>query len=96
MKKLAQKFSLPELQSIIVYLQTGDSISTLISGIENPDSTLLNPASRGKFRNMLPRLYALSAEEEQTLRTFATIFTTTNDTEIFTALQPFYADNKTK
>ena len=94
MNKLTQKFTISELQSILTYLQNGDSISTLISEIENPESNLINPASRGKFRNLLPRLRAISAEEEQTLKTFSNLKGV--DADPLIALQPFYTESKSK
>ncbi len=96
MNKLTQKFTISELQSILTYLQNGDSISTLISEIENPESNLINPASRGKFRNLLPRLRAISAEEEQTLKTFSNLYMKGVDADPLIALQPFYTESKSK
>ena len=53
MTELTNKFSISELQSILIFLQGGCSIADLIREIENPESTLFNPSSKGKFKNML-------------------------------------------
>lgn len=97
MYKIAKRFTTTELQSILINLQGGDSIARLIKEIENPDSKLLNPSCKGKFINMLPRLRTITADEEQTLKTFSTLFNKeSGESNILEALQPFYSDNKTK
>ena len=90
MTELTNKFSISELQSILVFLQGGCSIADLIREIENPESTLFNPSSKGKFKNMLPRLRDISAAEEQTLKTFLDIHVSGIESDILTALIPFY------
>lgn len=93
MTELANKFTISELQSILIYLQGGSSIASLISEIENPESTLLNPSCKGKFKNMLPKLRTITAVEEQTLRTFTNIYNPECEIEVLNALRPFYASD---
>lgn len=90
MDELANKFSISELQSILIYLQFGSSIAHLISEIEDPNSRLLNPTCRGKFNGMLPRLRAINAEEEQILRAFSNEICGPN---ILNALRPLYTED---
>lgn len=93
MNKIARKFSISELQSILIFLQDGKSIANLISTIEDKNCTTINPAYRSKFENMLPRLRELHANEEQTLKTFTTLFNADIDQDrILTALQSFYTE----
>ena len=93
MNKLSKKFSISELQSILIFLQDGKSIANLISAIEDKESKTINPSYRGKFENMLPRLRELPADEEQTLKTFSSLFNADIDSEkILIALQSFYLE----
>ena len=90
MEELANKFSISELQSILIYLQFGDSIAHLISEIEDPNSHLLNPTCRGKFNGMLPRLRTITAEEEHILRALSNEICEHN---ILNALRPLYTES---
>lgn len=89
MKEIANKFSISELQSILIYLSFGSSIANLIQEIENPDSDIINPKYRGKFKNMLPRLRTITAAEENTLKEFSIMC----ENEILSSLQPLYTED---
>ncbi len=96
MNKISRKFTISELQSILIFLQDGKSIANLISVIEDKGNKTINPAYRGKFENMLPRLRELPADKEHTLKTFSSCFyANTDPAEILTALQSFYSEKNT-
>lgn len=71
MDEIASRFSISELESILIHCQSGLNIAQLIREIEDPNSTYINPRYRWKFNGMLSRLRSITAAEEQTLITFS-------------------------
>lgn len=89
MNEIANRFSISELQSILIFLQSGHSIANLIRDIENPANNTINPQYRRKFENMLSRLYNITAAEEQILIEFSNI----DEPDLLSRLQHFYLEN---
>lgn len=89
MEELAKKFSITELQSILIHIHGGSSIAQLIDAIQDPCSTLINPAYKRKFNSMLPRLHGVTAAEEQILRLFSERI---QEDEMLAALRHLYTD----